>query len=98
MCLNPLPRTVKDSAEAGVWSSHCPVSGLDVVSEFRFLCFCLQSYSQIPDQLLVCGVLLLSILRYHEKAGVGWHPERVGIEDSIQGRFGPHLSPTLGLL
>lgn len=54
MCLNPLPRTVKDSAEAGVWSSHCPVSGLDVVSEFRFLCFCLQSYSQIPDQLLVC--------------------------------------------
>lgn len=41
---------------------------------------------------------MLSILRYHEKAGVGWHPERVGIEDSIQGRFGPHLSPTLGLL
>lgn len=37
MCLNPLPRTVKDSAEAGVWSSHCPVSGLDVVSEFRFV-------------------------------------------------------------
>lgn len=98
MCLNPLPRTVKDSAEAGVWSSHCPVSGLDVVSEFRFLFLFAKLFTNTGSVTCVCGVLLLSILRYHEKAGVGWHPERVGIEDSIQGRFGPHLSPTLGLL